>query len=153
METVFKTVVGLINEKELCWCNLMSVLMDSCSVMRNSKISFEIKLHESVAPAVIDMDGDLCHHIHNACKKFTKVFEKYLEQLYQDIYNDFTWSEDIPVILEDICACLITYPRSEMFVATRWLLVYDVTLSNICMFDLYAVFYFSYLRKEEKKIL
>ena len=125
----------------------MSVLMDSCSVMRSSKISFEIKLHESVAPAVIDMDGDLCHHIHNACKKFTKVFEKYLEQLYQDIYNDFTWSEDIPVILEDICACLITYPRSEMFVATRWLLVYDVTLSNICMFDLYAVFYFSYLRK------
>ena len=87
----------MINEKELPWCNLMAVLMDSCSVMRGSKNGFEIKLRESVAPALIDMDGDSCHHIHNACKKFTT------EQLYQDIYNDFKWSEDIRVILEDIC--------------------------------------------------
>ena len=88
--------------------------MDSCSVMRDSKNGFEIKLRESVAPALIDMDGDSCHHIHNACKKFTT------EQLYQDIYNDFKWSEDIRVILEDICGCLsVTYRRTEMFVATR----------------------------------
>ena len=100
----------MINEKELPWCNLMAVLMDSCSVMRVSKNGFEIKLRESVAPALIDMDGDSCHHIHNACKKFTKIFDKYLEQLYQDIYNDFKWSEDIQVILEDISECLsITY--------------------------------------------
>ena len=89
LETVFKAVVDLINEKELPWCNLMAVLMDSCSVMRGSKNDFEIKLRESFAPALIDMDGDSCHHIHNACKKFTKIFDKYLEQLYQDIYNDF----------------------------------------------------------------
>ena len=119
-ETVFKAVVDLINEKELPWCNLMAVLMDTCSVMRGSKNGFEIKLRESVAPALIDMDGDSCHHIHNACKKFTKIFDKYLEQLYQDIYNDFKWSEDIRVILEDICGCLsVTYRRTEMFVATR----------------------------------
>ena len=102
-ETVFKAVIDLVNEKELPWYNLMAVLMDSCSVMRGSKNGFEIKLRESVAPALIDMDGDSCHHIHNACKKFTKIFDKYLEQLYQDIYNDFKWSEDIRVILEDIC--------------------------------------------------
>ena len=89
METVFKAVVELINEKELPWYNLMAVLMDSCSVMRGSKNGFEIKLRESVAPALIDMDGDSCHHIHNACKKFTKIFDKYLGQLYQDIYNGF----------------------------------------------------------------
>ena len=97
-DTVFKAVVDLINEKGLPWWNLMTGLMDSCSVMRGSKNGFEIKLCESVAPALIDMDGDSCHHIHNACKKFTKIFDKYLEQLYQDIYNDyndFKWSEDI----------------------------------------------------------
>ena len=49
----------------------MAVLMDSCSVMRGSKNGFEIKLRESVAPALINMDGDSCHHIHNACKIFT----------------------------------------------------------------------------------
>ena len=52
------------------------------------------------------MDGDSCHHIRRACKKFTKIFDEYLEQLYQDIYNDFKWSEDIRVILEDIFECL-----------------------------------------------
>ena len=39
-----------------------------------------------------------------------------------------------------------------MFVATRWLSVYDVTLSTIYMFDVYAIFYFSFLRKEDKKL-
>ena len=116
----------------------MAVLMDSCSVMRGSKNGFEIKLRESVAPALIDMDGDSCHHIHNACKKFTT------EQLYQDTYNDFKWSEDIRVILKDICEWLsVTYRRPEMFIATRCLSVYDVTLyiyvRRVCYF-LFLIF-------------
>ena len=49
--------------------------------MRGSKNGFEIKLRESVAPALIDMYGDSCRHIHNACKKFAKIFDKCLEQL------------------------------------------------------------------------
>ena len=140
-ETVFKADLDLINEKELPWCNLMGVLMDTCSVMRGSKNGFEIKLRESVAPA------HSCHHIYNACKKFTT------EQLYQDTYNDFKWSEDIRVILKDICEWLsVTYRRPEMFIATRCLSVYDVTHSTIYMFDVYAIFYFSFLRKEDKKL-
>ena len=90
-----KDFVDLINEKELPWCNLMTVFMDSCSAMRGSKNGFEIKLRESVAPDLTDMDGDSCHDIHNACKKFTKIFDKHVEQLYHNIYNDFKWSEDI----------------------------------------------------------
>ena len=39
-----------------------------------------------------------------------------------------------------------------MFIARRWLSVYDVTLSTIYMFDVYAIFYFSFLRKEDKKL-
>ena len=39
-----------------------------------------------------------------------------------------------------------------MFIATRWLSVYDVTLSTMYMFDLYAIFCFSFLRKEDKKL-
>ena len=43
-EFVFKAVVDLINEKELPRCNLMAVLMGSCSVMRGSKNGFEMVL-------------------------------------------------------------------------------------------------------------
>ena len=41
------------------------MLMDSCSVMRGSKNGFEVKLHENMASHLIDIDGDVCHHIHN----------------------------------------------------------------------------------------
>ena len=141
-ETVlFKAVLDLIKEKELPWCNLMAVLI-------------EIKLREGVAPAPINIDGDSCHHIHNACKKFTKIFDKYLEQLYQDINNDFKWSENIRVILEDICECLsVTYRQLEMFVATRWLLVYDVTPSTIFMFGVYAVFISPFYERQIKSCI
>ena len=47
------------------------MLMDSCSVMKGSRNGVETK-HESVAPALIGTDGDLCHHIPNACKKIPK---------------------------------------------------------------------------------
>ena len=58
-----------------------------------------------------------------------------------------------PSYIEDICEYLsITYRRPEIFVVTRWLSVYDVTLSTIYMFDVYAIFYFSFLRKEDKKL-
>ena len=66
--------------------------MDSCGVMRGIKNGFETKLRDQVAPNLLDVDGDACYHVHNAAKKFTKVFDRYLETLYHDIYNDFKWS-------------------------------------------------------------
>ena len=48
--------------------------MDSCGVMRGVKNGFETKLRDQVAPNLLDVDGDACHHIHNAAKKFTKYF-------------------------------------------------------------------------------
>ena len=113
--------------------------------MRGSKNGFEIKLRESVAPALINMDGDSCHHIHNACKIFTQIFDKYLEQFYQGSYNDVKWSEDNRVILEDICEFLsVSYQRPEMFAATRWLSVYDVTLSTIYICSTCMLFFISH---------
>ena len=94
-ETVFKAVVNLMGEKNLPFSNLMAVLMDSCCVMRGSKNGFEVKLRENVASHLIDIDGDACHHIHNASKKFTEIFNKHLEVLFWHIYNDLKWSEDL----------------------------------------------------------
>ena len=152
-ETVFKAVVNLMDEKNLPFSNLMAVLMDSCSVMRGSKSGFEVKLRENVASDLTDIDGDACHCIHNASKKFTEIVNKHLEILFWDIYNDFKWLEDLRVILEEMCECLdISYRRPEMFVSTRWLTVYDISISTIYMFDVYVVLYFSFLNKQDKKL-
>ena len=64
------------------------VLIDSCSVMRGSKNGFEVKLRENVTSHLIDIDDDACHHIHDASKEFTEIFNKHLEIQSRDIYND-----------------------------------------------------------------
>ena len=105
----------------------MAVLMDSCSVMEGSKNGFQTKLFQNVAPALIEIDGDSCHHIHNPCKKFTKNFNKYLEKPNQDTNNDFRWSKDMQLILQDICKCLdVTYRQLEMLVIAGWFTAYDI---------------------------
>ena len=66
--------------------------------MRGSKNGLE-KLQSNH----LDIDGDSCHHIHNAAKKCTKHFDAHLKLLFINIYNDFKWSEDLREILKEIC--------------------------------------------------
>ena len=58
--------------------------------MRGSKNGLE-KLQSNH----LDIDGDSCHHIHNAAKKCTKHFDAHLKVLFINIYNDSKWSEDL----------------------------------------------------------
>ena len=121
--------------------------------MRGVKNGFETKLRDQVAPNLLDVDGNACHHIHDATKKFTKVFHRYLESLYRDIYNSFKWSEDLKVVLEDLCKHLgITYRQPEVYAATRWLSVYEITISNIYRFDILIVLYHSFLSDDDSKL-
>ena len=81
--------------------------------------------------------------------------QKYLIDtcIYHDIYNDFKWSEDLKVVLEDLCKHLgITYRQPEMYAATRWLSVYEITLSNIYRFDVLAALYHSFLSDDDSKL-
>ena len=147
---VYDALETFFRSNELPRNHLLSTLMDSCGVMRGVKNGFENKLRDQVAPNSLDVDGDGCHHVHNAAKKFTKVFDRYLETLYCDIYNDFKW---LKVVLEDLCKHLgITYRQPEMYAATRWLSVYEITISNIYRFDVLVVLYHSFLSDDDSKL-
>lgn len=43
------------------WDNLVSVLLDSCRVMRGEKSVPEMRI-QAVAKHQLDIDGDFCHH-------------------------------------------------------------------------------------------
>ena len=62
--------------------------MDSCSVMRGSKSGLETRLRQEKASHLLDIDGDTCHHIHNATKVMCNPFDGHLERLYMDLAND-----------------------------------------------------------------
>ena len=116
--------------------------------MRWVKNGFETKLWEEVAPNLLDIDGNACHHVHNAAKKFTKVFDRYFETFYRGIYNDFRWSDELKVVLEDLCKYLgITYRQLEMYTATRWL-----SSCNIYRFYVLVVLYNSFLSDDDNKL-
>lgn len=72
------------------WKYLVSMMMDSCRVMRGSKTGIETK----ILPTLLDIDGVSCHHIHNAAKKFAEPFDHHLEQLFNDLHTDHQRSPD-----------------------------------------------------------
>ena len=77
----------------------MSILMDSCSVMRGSKSGVETRIRKENVTHLLDIDGDACYHAHNASKKLSEPFDNLVERLLSDPYNDLKWSPD----LKDFC--------------------------------------------------
>ena len=74
-----------------------------------------------------------------------------METLYRDIYNDFKRSEDLKVVLEDLCKYRgITYLQPEMYAATRLLSVCEITISNMYRFD--VVLYHSFHSDDGSKL-
>jgi hypothetical protein len=131
-QTLHDELVKLLQMHKIPWKNVMSVLMDSCNVMRGSKSGLETRVHTGLAPHLLDIDGDSCHHAHNAAKKFSAQFDHILEALFVDIHTDFKWSTDLRDFLREICAILdIKFTRPERYAGTRWLSVYDVTVDTI----------------------
>lgn len=75
------------------WQSGKFVSLDSCAVMRGSKTGLETRIQQ-YCPNLLDVDGDSCHHIHNAAKKFSEAFDGNLERLFSDLQVDHQWSPD-----------------------------------------------------------
>lgn len=124
----------------------MSILMDSCNVMRGSKTGLETRIRREKAPHLLDVDGDVCHHVHNAAKAFCKPFNNFIEQLYIDLFNDFKWSADLRELFQEICLiCNVKYTMPQRYSSHRWLSVYDVTLDALRLLDCLTLFYFPWI--------
>lgn len=144
--TLYEKIVQLIEKNEIPWDNMMSILMDSCNVMRGSKTGLETRIRREKAPHLLDIDGDVCHHVHNAAKAFCKPFNNFIEQLYIDLFNDFKWSADLRELFQEICLiCNVKYAMPQRYVSHRWLSVYDVTLDAMRLLDCLTLFYFPWI--------
>ncbi|GFT72173.1 hypothetical protein TNCV_2272621 [Trichonephila clavipes] len=82
-EAVFKAVVNTIEDNNIPWANLISVLMDSCNTMRGKKRVLKPDyVRSNKAPHLLDIDGDTCNTANNCAKKFASCFDRYLEDLF-----------------------------------------------------------------------
>ncbi|XP_011677577.2 uncharacterized protein LOC105444695 [Strongylocentrotus purpuratus] len=142
---------NLLKRNNIPWTNCVSILMDSCNVMRGCKSGLETRLRGKQAPHLVDVDGDTCHHVHNAAKRFSKEFDNYLECMFSSIYTDFKWSPDLRDYLEELCIILgIKFTVPERYVPTRWLSVYGVGVDTLRLFDVFTLFYYSFLPASDR---
>ena len=109
--------------------------------MRGCKNGLEVKLRADQAPHLLDIDGDTCHHAHNAAKKFSGKFDRHVESVFIHINTDFKWSTDLRELLMELCSLLnITFTMPERYSDTRWLSVYDVAVDTLRLMDVYTLF-------------
>ena len=152
-EMVYTELVNVFHKYEIPWNNLCSILMDSCGVMRGSRKGVEKRVRDTVAPHLLDIDGDVCHHLHNVAKKFCEPFDKHVENFFTDLHTHFKASPDLRGYLERICNLMgKTFTKPDRFLNHRWLLVYDVSISTLRYLDLYFVFFYSCLSDENKHV-
>ena len=101
----------------------------------------------------MNIDGDLCHRVQNAVKKFCKPFEIHLVNLWRDIHNDIKFSADIKAALQELCLLLdLPYKKPSEAVPHRWLAAYNVTTNNMPMYDALFLLYNSWMNKEDQAI-
>ena len=110
------------------WNNLVSDSSDNTNYIRGKKSGLETKLFEK-APHSLDIDGDVCHHIHNTVKKFCSPFNNFLERLVDDIHTDSKYSTDIRQAIDDICFIMdIPYKKPPQRISHRCLSLMTVLL-------------------------
>ena len=150
-ESIYKEITNLFKMNEIPWNNLVSILMDSCAVMRGTKTGLETRIRGSVAEHLLDINGDACHHFHNAAKKFCSPFQNHVEVLYYSLYDHFKWSTDLRCHLEEICRIMgVKFTMPERFISHRWLSAYDLAISTLRLYDAYFIFCFAYLTSQDK---
>lgn len=152
-EGLFDKLDKLFAELELPWTNLLSILMDSCRVMRGERGGLETLIRLRKAPHLIDVDGDSCHHVHNAAKGFCAAFQNHVESLLSSLNTDFKWSSNNLKLLGDMCTILGIKSSTPMeYIPHRWLSVLPAALDTLRMFDVLVLFYFSYLKESDKEL-
>lgn len=102
---------------------------------------------------LLGIDGDSCHHTHNAAKKFCAPFAYHCEGLFKDIFSDMKYSPDLRDSLTEVCDVLnVKFTMPEQFVSHRWLSAYDLSVSTQRLFQPLYIFYCSFLSAADKSL-
>lgn len=116
-KTVFSGIETCFSRNGIPWDNLILDL--SGSVIWGKSSAVESKLGDK-APHLLDIDCNVCHHMHNSVMSFSKPFNKYVETFIDDVHTDMKWSSDIRDALKEIWFDLtypINYHLKEYYIA------------------------------------
>lgn len=151
-KTIFDAVCDIFTRYELPWTNLISVLFDSCAVMRGVKNGVETRNQREKAPQLYFwvLMETLNHHIHSISKAFCGPFGSHLEDLFQDLHTDFKYCAEHKSFLMEICSALgLAYSSPGIFGTARWLSVYDKSVVEE-MLEAFQLFCYPFLDTDKE---
>ena len=105
VKSLLECICNCFVRDDIPFDNLVSDLSDSTNYMRGKKEGLEPLLREN-APQRLDIDDDICHHIHNTVKQFYKPFKCFVEKWIDDIHWNAKYSTNILHSLKEICFIL-----------------------------------------------
>ena len=107
----------------------------------------------SKAPQLLDIDGNVCHHIHNTVKQFCKPFECFVEKWIDGIHWDTKYSTDILDLLKEICFILnVPFRKPPQRVSHRRLSVFNWLSINMTLIDPLILLYYPWIRNNFRGI-
>ena len=111
------------------------------------------KLLRSKALQLLDIDGNICHHIHKTVKQFCKPFECFVEKWIDGIHWDTKYSTDILDSLKEICFILnVPFRKPPQRVSHRRLSVFNCLSINMTLIDPLILLYYPWIRNNFREI-
>ena len=151
--TLYEAVRNLLERDEIPAANLVSVLTDSVNYMRGNRSGFQKLLRDNFAPHLLYIGGDVCHHVHNICKKFCSYPDQEVECLLDDIHTDFKFHQDLRTYLRELCLMLdIKFEVPKERASHRWCSELDVLMGVHRMWDALTLLYFAWVPKASRYI-
>lgn len=150
---LLEVIDEVFNFNGILWVNVVFIFMDLCVVMRGFKNGLEKKIRELKVLVFLDIDGDICYCLYNVSKKLCVLFDYWVEFFFIDFYIDYCWFVDLREKFVEVCEILgIKFIIVERFVSYRWMICYDIVVGILWFWDVYYVFYFGFLKLEDRKI-
>ncbi|XP_062268267.1 uncharacterized protein LOC133974640 [Platichthys flesus] len=85
--TLKNAIEEILNSYNLNWDQVMSVLLDNCSVMRGKRSGVETQIRKE-NDALLDISGDTVHMVSNSAKALLNPLKSCVEEFCTDVYYD-----------------------------------------------------------------
>lgn len=148
---ILASIETVLEEYEISWDQIISVLMDNCSTMRGVKGGVEALIREK-NPNLLDISGDTVHMINNVAKTLLHQVDSSVQDFCSDVYYDIEESPKVRELFHEIQSLLNSGQVKQLIrpISSRFLQMLVVCDRVIQLSDSLTVYYYSFLSEEEK---
>ena len=149
---ILESMESILNEYEIEWSQIVSVLMDNCSTMRGIRGGVETLIRKK-NPYLLDVSGDTVHMVNNVAKTLLNCVDKTVPSFAMDLFYDIEESPKVQEIFSEIQSLMnVTTPKHLIRpISSRFLQMMDVTARLVDCTDTLTVYYYSFLSEEEEE--